>query len=91
MTNSRNLTDAEGIALLERTGATWQIAHYKGDREPFISANLTFYDTTDHGHIHATGYDRTVGRAALRCLIDAMRQLEAAAKKEEVHAEQSKP
>ena len=79
--NSRNLTDAEGIALLERTGASWEVGHslymYK-TRSPSRHhfARLTIYLDADDSDktIYASGYGRTIGRAALRCLISVIRQ-----------------
>lgn len=83
--NSRNLTDLEGIALLERTGAWWEVSHWLHRRgqepgERYYSARISIETGVDLGMILAQGYGPTLGRAALRCMIDMIRKMDEATK-----------
>lgn len=86
MTNSRNLTDAEAIALLERTGAHWEITHnltgprWRHLRQPerywHVSLMIETRADDSDGTIFPDGYSNwSMGRAAIRCVIKAMREL----------------
>lgn len=82
MTNSRNLSDTDALALLARTGGHWGVSFFpaawrRRELEPaWFAVNLSI-DTADadgdRDTLYFDGYAPTLGRAALKALIKATR------------------
>lgn len=79
MTTSRDLSDADALALMRQTGAGWDITYFPRTPRhphdpPWYSASLRcdVYGPDDET-FYFTGFAPTLGRAVLKAMIRATR------------------